>query len=586
MRADIPDLLVLRDRYRHDVASESAAADIAAGQPNPRNVGIRFGRPLMFERLRARLSRWIAPAHASRPRSMRMYESARASRLAGAEGTNSSADQELVTSLRSLRSRARQLVRDASYAKSGKRIVQSNVIGTGVGLQSRVLTTRGEPNKPVNAAIESAWKEWCKADQCHTGGGVHFSDMERMLIGQVFEAGEIFIRLHYQPFGASRIPLSLEVIEAERIADELGGTGMLAPGNMVRLGVEVDRFYRPVAYYVRERHQGEFRLGIARSDMIERVPAEQMCHLRIVERWPQTRGEPWLHTVIRKLQDIDGYSEAEIVAARASANYFASIKPADPDTPLAEKTTDGTGTKEFPLEPGMVKILAAGEELAFHAPNRPNSAMDPFMRLMLREVAAGIGTSYESLSRDYSQSNYSSSRLALLDDRDLWRFVQLWYVRNFREWLHPIWLQQAVLAGVTPNVPVEAYAGDIERYSAVRYKPRGWTWIDPTKEVEAFAKAVRNGFTTVTDVIAKTGDGSDIDDVLAGRREELDDMAEQELVFDTDPSRTSDGRPIDSFIRGGTPGDAGEAAGKPENAQDNVTADTPAGGGRELRRVV
>jgi hypothetical protein len=44
-RHEIPDLLVLRDRYRHDVASEIAAADIAAGQSSPRNVGIRFGRP-------------------------------------------------------------------------------------------------------------------------------------------------------------------------------------------------------------------------------------------------------------------------------------------------------------------------------------------------------------------------------------------------------------------------------------------------------------------------------------------------------------------------------------------------------------
>ena len=46
------------------------------------------------------------------------------------------------------------------------------------------------------------------------------------------------------------------------------------------------------------------------------------------------------------------------------------------------------------------------------------------MRFMLREIAAGTGVSYESLSRDYSQSNYSSSRLALIDDRDLWRVFQ------------------------------------------------------------------------------------------------------------------------------------------------------------------
>jgi hypothetical protein len=52
----------------------------------------------------------------------------------------------------------------------------------------------------------------------------------------------------------------------------------------------------------------------------------------------------------------------------------------------------------------------------FVNPNRPNSTLDPFMRFLLREIAAGVGVSYESLSRDYSQSNYfKSSRL--IDDR-------------------------------------------------------------------------------------------------------------------------------------------------------------------------
>jgi hypothetical protein len=44
MRADIPDLLVLRDRYRNEAANEDAVARIAAGAPNPRNIGVRFNR--------------------------------------------------------------------------------------------------------------------------------------------------------------------------------------------------------------------------------------------------------------------------------------------------------------------------------------------------------------------------------------------------------------------------------------------------------------------------------------------------------------------------------------------------------------
>lgn len=42
-KADIPELLVLRDRYRNEVQNEEAASALANGQPNPRNIRIRFG---------------------------------------------------------------------------------------------------------------------------------------------------------------------------------------------------------------------------------------------------------------------------------------------------------------------------------------------------------------------------------------------------------------------------------------------------------------------------------------------------------------------------------------------------------------
>jgi lambda family phage portal protein len=485
----------------------------------------------VLEKLRHSIARWIAPGPKT---AVRMYAAARQSRLtAGWNTANSSSDSELVSSLTTLRARSRALVRDAAYAKRAKVIVVNNVIGAGVGLQAQVMSSRDTLRENVNAAIEDAWAAWCRGSSCHTGGVMHFADLERAAMGQVFEAGEIFLRKHYRAFGDSRVPFALELIEPERLADEYQ-VGASDPGNTIRMGVEVDRFYRPVAYWIRERHPGELRVGLERSDRLERVPAEQIIHLRIVERWPQTRGEPWLHAAVRKLNDMDGYTEAEIVAARGAASYMATIESDEELAPNAELQTDGTAQVE--ISPGLVQHLKPGEKLNFVAPNRPNTALDPFMRAMLREVAAGCGVSYESLSRDYSQSNYSSSRLALLDDRDLWRTLQMWWVRNFRDIVHREWLRQAVLARAVPAIPVEEYAMDPAKFEAARFKPRGWSWIDPTKEVEAYKEAVRAGFITVSDVIATTGAGADIEDVLKQRRRELDLMAEAGLQFDTDPA--------------------------------------------------
>ncbi len=214
----------------------------------------------------------------------------------------------------------------------------------------------------------------------------------------------------------------------------------------MRLGIEVDRFGAPVAYLIRTLHPGELRLTPEQTDKIERIPAEFIIHNRIIDRWPQTRGIPWMHAAARKLNDMDGLTEAEITAARAAACYMGFIESPEGESEFG--TTQEDGSKQLELEPAVVERLDPGEKFTYAAPNRPNSQLDPFMRMMLREVAAGTGSSYESLSRDYSQSNYSSSRLALIDDRDLWRTLQRWFIRDVRTPIHKDWLRQAVLSGV------------------------------------------------------------------------------------------------------------------------------------------
>lgn len=479
-----------------------------------------------------------APAPAPRRATgTRLYAGARNSRLTGGFGSgDTSADAELNSSLAKLRQRSRELVRDAAFAKRAREVVVNNVIGAGVGLQAQVRSTRDTLRGDVNDGIENAWWSWCDADSCHTGGALHFHDFERACMGQVFDAGEVFVRKHYSRFGGSSVPLALELIEAERLASEYQSPAGIDPGSNYRLGVEHDSFGRAIAYWFRERHPGDLRWTVGGSERLVRVPASDIVHLRIITRWPQTRGEPWLHAVVRKLGDVDGYSESEVVAARAAAAYMAIIETPDPASPLVGAEEGANGQKQIEIEPGTAVHLQPGEKWNSYTPNRPNPNMEGFMRHMLREIAAGASCSYESLSRDYSQSNYSSSRLALLDDRDTWKTLQQWWVRSFRAPLHRVWLRQAVLSRAIPAIRVEEYAIDPSKFESVQFKPRGWNWVDPTKEVNAYKEAVKAGFMTVTDVIAATANGQDIEEVLDTRERELQMMADKGLAFDTDPT--------------------------------------------------
>jgi capsid protein len=57
---------------------------------------------------------------------------------------STSQDAEVYSSLRALRNRSRQLIRDNDYARNAKRVVQSNVVGPrGIKMQAKLKMQRG-----------------------------------------------------------------------------------------------------------------------------------------------------------------------------------------------------------------------------------------------------------------------------------------------------------------------------------------------------------------------------------------------------------------------------------------------------------
>jgi len=477
---------------------------------------------------------------AGKKRAKRMFAAARPSRLNDGWSTlTTSADHESVSSLTALRSRSRALIRDNAHAKRAQSIVVNNVIGQGIGLQANITNNRARLLNEVNDDIERAWLEWCRAENCHTGGSLAFPDLERLLLAEVFEAGDVLVRIHR----TGSTPFSLEIIEAERLAEEWEAPNH--NGNIVRQGVEVNDQFRPVAYWLHAHHPGDPRRQLT-PDRLIRVPAADIFHLRTVSRWPQVRGVPWMHAAMQRLNQLGEFQEAAVVAARIGAEKVMVLKETE-DGRLVESVgeQENDGSMSWNSSRGQVDILPSGTDIADWTPNYPDTNYDPFVRAALRDIAAAFGVSYESLSRDYSQSNYSSSRLSLLDDRDGWRVLQQWYIRAFRDRLHREWLQAAVLSRAIQKISVPDYVMRTSYYESVAYKPRGWSWVDPTKEVNAYKEAERAGYITKSDIISQTS-SRDLEDVVRERRRELDMLADADLTTDTDPQAAAPGQDTDS----------------------------------------
>lgn len=469
------------------------------------------------------------------PISRRAYNGAMVSRLTSDwMSTQASADAEIRTNLRRLRDRSREMVRNNPYARQAKRTTQINVIGTGVKLQSQVLQLRGtKRDTRINKEIESKWEVWSRAVHCDCAGRYSFHDFEWLAVGAMCEAGEALFRIIRQPFGGSKVPLALQMLESD-LLDEAYQGGTLSKKNEWRNGVEVNEWGRPVRYAILTRHPGDTWFQGSPDPNRKHIflPADDVIHLFMPDRPGQNRGVPWFHSVMADAHQLQGYEEAAVIRARAGASIMGFITNNEGEL-IADDVENNQRISEF--EPGTFKYLSPGETVNVPSIDSPDQQFEMFVKNKVRRFASGFGCSYETLSRDFSDTNYSSSRLSLLEDREHWRVVQKYLVDTFHMRVYREWLNLAVLSG---ELQFADYELRPERYDRPRWMSRGWSWVDPLKEVRAYREAEQAGYMTKAQIIAYSG--GDYDDNINELAREQELAADAGVKLDKDLDLTDE----------------------------------------------
>jgi len=450
------------------------------------------------------------------PRRRRSYAGAIVSRLTSDwMSTRSSADAEIRNSLSKLRDRSREMVRNNPYAKQAKRTTQVNVVGSGIKLQSQVQQVRGrKPSEAINRLIKEKWHLWTRAQYCDVAGRHSFHMMEWLATGALPESGEALFRIIRRPFGGSRVPLALEMIESDVLDEEYQGP-TLAKLNEWRMGVEINEWGRPVRYAFLTRHPGDywFQNAPQKGDKHVFLPAADVIHLFLPERPQQHRGVPWFHSVMADAHQLQGYEEAAVIRARAGASVMGFVTSPEGELEGDDVEADRR-ISEF--EPGMWKYLEPGQNVSVPNISSPDQQYEMFVKNKVRRFASGFGCSYETLSRDFSETNYSSSRLSLLEDREHWKVIQSYLIENFHNRVFREWLDLAVLAG---ELPFDDYDARPERYDTPRWMARGWDWVDPLKEAKAYRQMEQAGYMTKAQIVAKLG-GDFFDNLTEFSREQ------------------------------------------------------------------
>jgi lambda family phage portal protein len=428
-----------------------------------------------------------------------------------------SANQEVELALRTLRNRARALVQNNGYAEGFVKEAVSNIVGPmGVRFRARVRTLVGTIAKATNAELGRGWADWSETpDYVSADGYGAWKDIEDLFLRTIVIDGEVFYREHRgdpdNPYG-----YSVELIDPD-LVDETYSRRAAPGANEITMGVELGPHGRPVAYHVWTRHPGEG----PRERL--RIPATEMKHRFVRTRIGQVRGVTWFAPVLTTHAMLGLYEEAEVTAARWAAAKLGIWKPG-PDADV-----DENAPKEVPLDapPGSIVEAPVGYEFETFDPKHPTEAFKDFVGTLLRGISRGLGVSYLTITGDVSAANYSSMRAGLLPERDIWRALQQWMIRSLHRPVYREWLKMALLSNALRLDT--RLASD---YTEVAWKPRGWDWVDPEKDVDALEKRIRLGIDSRTNGAAETG--RDFEEVV----DEIHDEQEYADAEDVDVSGT------------------------------------------------
>jgi lambda family phage portal protein len=478
----------------------------------------------------------------------RTFAAAQISRLTASWATNSkSYDWDIKLSLNILRSRSRDLCMNNDYAKKFLQMVAAHVVGpTGFSLQVRSMDQDMKGVKTLDQlasrCIEESFDRWGKKGKCDVTGKHSFFDLCNLYIKAVARDGEVLMRKVYGR-QAGEFGFALQILDIDRL--DINKNEVFRDGSMIKMGVELNKYGKPVAYHLRTVHPGDNPYYMdAAGHLWERIPAEDIYHHFISDRPEQNRGVPWMHAAMLSLQNLGGYQEAAIIASRIGASKMGFYTTPEGDgTALADEVTT-TGELMQEADPGTFGVLPQGYGFTPFNPDYPQAMFAEFMKTCLRGIASGLGVAYNTISNDLEGVNFSSIRTGVLEERDNWMVIQKWMIENFLDDVFTTWLKFALLSGAIklPNgsaLPIAKF----DKFNAGKWQGRRWQWVDPMKDVQANILAINNGLRSRTDVISDQG--RDIEDVLMQLAEEQEKIKTLGIQLESLQPNPAPGAPND-----------------------------------------
>lgn len=423
------------------------------------------------------------------------------------------ADSALEYDLTKLRDRSSDLIRNNPLAAGVINTKVTSVVGSGLKLKSALK--REFLN--ITEQQADAWESKAEfefsvlAKTIDIAGASTFAGLQDLAFRSTLEKGDTFALLVNKTRKDLPYRLAVQMIEAERVCNEKKKRN----SSLLVDGIEKDGNGTPIKYHIIIKHPGSTLAGKKtewrKVSANDRNGRPQMLHLFKPLRPGQTRGIPDLAPVIDSLKQLGRYTEAELMAAVVGGMFSVFIKTDDGDGELEQLTENATNSEQnYELGAGAIVGLGANESIEVANPGRPNTAFDPFVLAILRQIGAALELPYEILIKHFTAS-YSASRAALIE---AWRFFMArrqWLSERFCQPIYEAFIDEAVALG---RLSAPGYFSD----PFIRAAYLGSEWVgqspgqlDPLKSAKSDELLNQMGVKTLDQITKETtgGDWSD-----------------------------------------------------------------------------
>jgi len=441
-------------------------------------------------------------------------KSRRANQLGGKREL--SADSAIQPDLITLREESQHLERNNPIACGALKTNITKVVGTGLRVRAKidraVLRLSEEQANAWEQAAEREFRLATETREIDAERELPFALLQGLAFLRTLADGDVLVNLPQIKRAGSPYATKVQLIEAARLCNP-----KFAPDTATLIGgVAKDQHGAPETYHICNQHPGNLRFPSALSTTkytwtpltaFAKNGTPLALHLKDKTRPGQTRGVPYLAPVIELIKQMGRYTDAEVMAAVVSGMFtvivhnetgnpeFGVAPTLDNPTGDTSKQVDTTGVE---MGYGSVIGIPGNTSIEFANPARPNTAFDPFLIAITRQIGMALELPFEVLLKHFTAS-YSAARAALLDAWDYFKRRRHWLVVQFCQPIYEAIITEAIVSG---RLSAPGFLFD----PLVRKAWLGTRWvgdapgeIDPVKAVDAAKGRIDLLLTTLED---------------------------------------------------------------------------------------